>query len=119
MVHTRAQLEEMSKEQLINELVDNSNVIQHSLESLNSKMDRITSDLAISRRITDLLRERVNQLERDQLSSSQYIRREMLEVGPILESIPETEVENVVAKAVSLCGPDISPSDLDSCHRLK
>ena len=119
VVLTRAQYESMSRDQLIDELVNNTNEIHVTLASLNSKIDRLTSDLAISRNITDLLRGRVNQLERDQLNSSQYIRREMLEVGPIPLNIGDNDLEVVVTKALSVSGTHVNVNDFHACHRLK
>ena len=119
MVRTRSQLENLSKEELIDELI--------SVEDIPSKL----SDLTI--RFDDFLRRyeilnseltvRKNcnrvQFERNAVSNAQYHRRESLEINPVPASISDDVLENSVCRALSLTGHEVKPDDLQPCHRLK
>ena len=72
----------------------------------------------MSKKCNSLLLESVHQLERASLDNSQYLRRDMIELQPVPLSIDEKELETTICKVLSLTGPDISSSSLQSCHRL-
>ena len=125
MVRTRSQLENLSKEELIEELITVDD-ISSKLSDLSNRFDDflrrfevVSSDLAIARNCNKLLTERVVQLERNAVTNAQYHRRESVEVIPFPPSINDEELEVNICKAFSLTGHEVKPSDLQACHHLK
>ena len=79
MVRTRSQLENLSKDELIDEVLSRENFKNHinaNFSELNdrfndfqSKYEMANSNLSISRRGNELLLELINQLERNNLNN--------------------------------------------------
>ena len=128
MVQTRSQLENLSKEELIEELTTVEDITS-KLSDLSNRFDDflrrfevVSTDLAITRNCHRLLTERVVQLERNAVTNAQYHRRESVEVNPVPPSISDEELELNICKALSLLsltGHEVKPDDLEACHRLK
>ena len=125
ILRTRSQLENLSKEELVEELIT-VNEITSKISDLKSRFDDflrrfevVSSDLAITRNCNRLLTERVVQLERNVVTNAQYHRRELVEVNPILPPISDEELEVSICKALSLTGYEVKPNNLQACHRLK
>ena len=79
----------------------------------------MNSELAVVKKVNSLLINKISTLERNQLNSSQYNRRQMIEINPISPSISDANLEQSVCDALSLIGSKISPENLQSCHRMK
>ena len=125
MVRTRSQLENLSKEELIEELIT-VNDITSKISDLTNRFDDflrrfevVSSELAIARNCNRLLTERVVQLERNAVTNAQYHRRESVEVNPVPPSIRDEELELNICQVLSLTGHEVKPNDLQACHRLK
>ena len=119
MVGTRSQLENLSKKELIDELVSVEE-ISPKLSDVTSRFDDflrryeiLNSELTVSKNCNHLLTERIVQLEINPVSNAQYHRRESLEINPVSASIG-----NSVCRAFSLTGYEVKPDDLQACHRL-
>ena len=89
MVRTRSQLENLSKEELIDELISVED-ISSKLSDLASRFDGflrryevLSSELTISKNCNRLLGERIIQLERNAVNNAQYHRRESLDINPV------------------------------------
>ena len=130
MVLTRSQYENMSKEELIQELTDiNSsfvNDINAKLTDLSerfneftSKYDKVYSELQQCKSFNSHLLTRIIQLERNVVTNSQYNRRETIELNPVPAEIHEDVLEESICKALSLTGFNVVPEDLHACHRMK
>ena len=88
MVRTRRQLENLSKDELIDEVLSLEhfkNDINMKFSELNdrfnnfeSKYKMVNSNLSITRCCNDLLLEHITQLEHNNLNNVQYNRRETL-----------------------------------------
>ena len=86
MVRTRSQLENLSKDGLIDEVLsleDFKNDINVTFSGLNdrfndfqTKYDMVNSNLSISRYFNELLLESITQLEHNNLNNAQYNRRD-------------------------------------------
>ena len=79
MVLTRAQVDNLSREELIEELLKSSDITE-MLNGLNNrfddfikKYDELNSELLISKNYNSLLLKRIT-LERNALNSAQYVR---------------------------------------------
>ena len=125
MVFTRIKLNEISKEELIQELLSFDNLsekindLSKKMDNVATKFDRVFSELQISKTCNSLLRKQIIDLERSFLDNSQYLRREMIEISPVPLEISNDELEGLVCKALSLIGNKVSPDGLEACHRLK
>ena len=103
MVQTRSQLENLSKHELINEVLSLENfkndINAKSLElndrfnNFQAKYQMINSNLSISRRCNELLFERITQLEHNNLNNAQYNRRKTLEINPVPYDIADDVLE--------------------------
>ena len=93
MVQTRSQLENLSKEELIEELITVEDItlkrsdLSNRFDDFLRRFEVVSSDLATTRNCNGLLTERVVQLERNAVTNAQYNRRESVEVNPVLPSI--------------------------------
>ena len=124
MVLTRSQYENMSKEELIEQLVSHDDIaaklseLTKRFDEFSDKYEALHSELKITQNCNSLLLERVYQLERNAVSNSQYHKRETLGVNPVPSTIQDTVLEETVCQALSLTGINMSPDELHSCHRL-
>ena len=80
MLRTRSQLENLSKEELIEELITVDDItstisdLTHRFKYFLRRFEVVSSDLAITRNCNRLLTERVLQLERNAVTNSRYHR---------------------------------------------
>ena len=65
-----------------------------------------------------MLPNRIIYLERNALNNAQYIRREILEINPVRQSISNDELEQRVCFALSLTGTTVIIDDMYVCHRM-
>ena len=129
MVRTRSQLQNLSKDELIDEVLSLENFkndINVKFSELNdrfndfeAKYEMVNSNLSITRRCNDLLLEFITQLERNNLNDAQYNRRETLEINPAPSNIADDVLEQSVCQALSLTGPSVEPDDLQACQHEK
>ena len=84
MVRTRSQLKNLSREELIEELIT----------------------------VKDITSNEVVQLERNAVTNAQYHRRELVEVNPVPPSINDEKLELNIWKALSLTGHEVKQDDL-------
>ena len=71
------------------------------------------------KKINSHLLTRVIQLKRNAVASSQYSRRETIELNPVPTDITEDALEENVCKALSSTGVNVVRNDLHDCHRMK
>ena len=91
MVPTRSQLENLSKEELIKELITVNDITISDLTNWFNDFLRfevvVSSDLAITRNSNRLLTKRFVQLERNTVTNAKYHCQELVEVNPIPTSV--------------------------------
>ena len=125
MVQTRSQLENLSKEELIEELITVDDItskisdLTNRFDDFLRRFDVVSSDFAITENCNRSLTERVVQLERNAVTNPQYHQRESVEVNPVPPSISDEELELNICKALYLTGHEIKPDNLQACHGLK
>ena len=99
MVRTRSQLEHLSKDELIDELMSIGDIssklanLTTRFDDFSRKFEVLSSELAVSKNCNRLLSERIIQLERNAVDNAQYHRRESIEVSPVPASIGDEELE--------------------------
>ena len=126
MVLTRVQVDNLSREKLIEELLKFSD-ITNQLSGLNGRFEDfikkydkpVNSELVISKSYNSLLLKCDINLERNALNTVQYVCRESIKINPIPHSIPSADLENKVCQALSLTGMKVTPDNLQACHRMK
>ena len=108
MVQTRSQLENLSKEELIDELISVAD-ISSKLSDLASRFDNflrryeiLSSELTVSKNCNRLLSERIVQSERNAVNNAQYYRCESLEINPVPASTGGDVLESSLCRALSL-----------------
>ena len=116
MVRTRSQLENLSKDELIDEVLS---FRSDPFNNFQAKYEMVNSNLSISRRCNELLLECITQLERNNLNNAQYNRRETLEINPVPSDAADDVQEQPVCQALSLTGISVEPDDLQACHRMR
>ena len=127
---THSQYENMSKEELIQELSDiNSSLVNdinakltglsQKFNEFTSKYDKVYSELQQCKSFNSHLLNRIIQLECNAVTNSQYSRRETIEVNPVSAEIQDDVLEASICKALSLTGVTIAPEGLHACHRMK
>ena len=127
MVRTRSQLEYLSKNELIDELMSIEDIsskvanLTTRFDDFSRRFEILSSELAVSKNCNRLLSERIIQLEleRNAVNNAQYHRHESIEVSPVPASIDNEGLEDSICKALSLTGHEDIPDDLQACHRLK
>ena len=125
MVWTRSQLENLSKEELIDELISVED-ISSKLSDLTSRFDDflrryeiLSSELTVSKNCNPFLNEKIVQLERNAINSAQYHHCESLEINPVPATIGDDVLESSICRALSLTGHEVKRDDLQACHCLK
>ena len=125
MVLTRSQIENLTREELTEELLQISDV-SCQLKALNDRFDifaakheKLKSDLLITNNCNTLLHQRIIQLERSAVNNAQYPRIESLEVNPVPLDIGDNVLEETVCRAISLTRNEVTPDDLHACRGLK
>ena len=130
MVLTRSQHENMSKEELIQELTNiNSsfvNDINAKLTDLSdrfneftSKYDKVYSELQQCKSYNSHLLTRIVQLECNAVTNSQYSRQETTELKPVPAEIHQDFLEDSICMALLLTGVNVVPEDLQASHRME
>ena len=125
MVQTRSQLENLSKEELIDKLIIAED-ISSKLSDLTSHFNDflrwyeiLNSELTVSKNCNRLLTERIVQLERNAVSNAQYHRCESLEINHVPVSLGDDILENSICRVLPITGHEVKPNNLQACHRLQ
>ena len=125
MVFRRTQLDTLSREELVENLIKWSNIVDQLkilkdwFDYFDGKYDKLQSELVISKNWNSLLVSRITSLDKSPLSNAQYIRREMLEINPVPHLISNAELEEKVFETLFLTSTKVKPDNLDACHRMK
>ena len=125
MVRTRSYLENLSKEEFIEELITVDDItskisdLTNRFDDFLRRFEVVSSDLAITKNCNRFLTERVVQLEKNAVTNAQYHWREPVEVNPVPPSISDEELGLNICKTLSLTGHEVKPDDLQACHHLK
>ena len=130
---SKAQLNKLSKEELINftlkiqeahgkyieEIVKKLDEALENIKALTDRQQIIESSLVVSKNVNDKLQARVIKLEREVYVSQQYSRRECLEFTGIPSDVDNKDLEGKVCEILQAIDVNVNPDDLEACHRLK
>ena len=91
MVCTRSQIENLSREELMEELVKFSAItdrlkdLTDKFDNFSEKYEELKSDLVVTKKCNSLLYSRIIQFKKNPVSNAQYHRRETVELNPVPE----------------------------------
>ena len=78
---------------------------------------QMKSDLSATKKVNTLLSERLQTIERQCWANAQYSRRDCLEISGIPSSLSGNDLEDVVSKAITKAGVEMSDKDNADCYR--
>ena len=120
MAFTRSQIENLSRKELIEELVKLSDItdrLKDLTDKFFKKVGRTWVRFSCYQK-SSLLYSRIIQLEKNAVSNAQYHRRETLELNLMPQDIHNNVLEDTICKALLLTGQEVIPEDLHTYHRM-
>ena len=122
---TEESLNKLNKPDLVALVVN----LQSKMDSVNSDLvaelrkmregfDQMKSNLSVTKKVNSLLSERVQTIEKQCWANSQYSKRDCLEISGIPSSVIDNDLEDVVCKAITKAGVEVSEKDVEECHRV-
>ena len=94
-------------------------MILEEISKLKDKFSQLESENVIVKQANSLLSKRFVDMERQCWANTQYSRRECTEVVGIPNSVDSNELEDKVLTVFQKIGCELSPRDLEACHRLR
>ena len=76
------------------------------------------SDLSVTKKVNTLLSEGVQTIEKQCWENAQCSRRECHEISGVPLSVSDNDLEDVVCKAITKAGVEVSDKDIEDCHRV-
>ena len=93
-------------------------LILEEICKLNDKFSQLEPENVVIKQANSLLSKRLVDMERQCWANAQYSRRECIEVVGIPNSVRNNELEDKVLTVFQKIGCELSPQDLEACHRL-
>ena len=122
MVLARAALEKLNKEELISLFAENDDKLNSNMANLtnqlaevNKTLERMESQLEISKTINNTLENHITTLEKQCSRNEQYSRRECIDIVGIPDSTNEIKACELIGKVT---GINVNQDCLESCHPL-
>ena len=122
-IYTEEALDKLNKKDLITILLSlqskvesANNEILSQVRQLNQKFSQLESENSVVKQANSLLSKR---LERQCWANAQYSRKMCNEVVGIPDSIQNNELEGKVLIIFKKIGSEISPRNIEACHRRK
>ena len=92
--------------------------LTNEIKLLKENYKKLESDVSVSKTVSSLLTDQMNNVERPCWANAQYSRRECLEVVGIRSSVKIKDLEGKVCSVFNRTGVAVNPDDIDACHRL-
>ena len=99
----------------LNEKVSN---LTEEVQKLNTNFELLKSDFSATRIENNSLNERLIALERQCWANAQYSKQECLEITGIPSSVSDKDLEEVVCKAITKAGVDITTDDIEDYYHV-
>ena len=123
--YTAESLKSYNKQQLIKlflEVQQQSNEtickLTDEIKLLKENYKKLESDISVSRTVSSLLTDQMNNVERQCWANAQYSRRECLEVVGIPSSVKIKDLQGKVCSVFNRIGVPVNPDDIEACHRF-
>ena len=98
---------------------EKNDLILDEIHQLNDKFSQIESESVVIKQANSLLSKRLVVMERQCWANVQYSSRECIEMVRIANSVNNSQLEDKVLIVFQKIGCEISPLDLEACHRLR
>ena len=102
----------------ISGLCDQIKNLTETVSQLLDKHEQLNSQILICKNVNKHLQEKVTKLEKTQAMSEQYSWSNNIELAGISNWIKDIVLEETVISICKEHGIDISPMDIEACHRL-
>ena len=99
-------------------LCDQIKNLTETISRLLDKHEQLNIQIFICKNVNKHLEEKVVKLEKAQAMSEQYSRRNNIELAGFPKSIKDNVFEETIINICEEHGIDISPMDIEACHRL-
>ena len=125
-IYTEEALDKLNKKKLITILLSlqskvesANNKILDQVRQSNQKFSQLEAGNSVVKQANSLLLKRLVDMEKQCWTKAQYSTRECLEVVDIPDSVQNNELEEKVLSIFKKIGSEVSPRDIEACHRLK
>ena len=129
---SEATLKKLSKDEVINLLLDYQNKFETTLTRMNADLSglrqdlsdlkqnciKLESELSVARQVNNKLKEHIVSLERQCWSNSQYSRRECLEITGIPDKTDQKDLENTALNIFRKLNVETDSLNIEECHWL-
>ena len=95
----------------------NSDLIAELLK-MRKGFDQMKLDLSVTKKVNILWSERLQNIEKQCWANAQYSRRECLKISGFPSSVSDNDFEEVVCKAITKTGVDVSDKDIEDIHQV-
>ena len=123
--YTEESLKSYNKQQLIKlflELQQQSNEaiskLTDEIKLLKENYKKLESDISVSKNVSSLITDQMNNVERQCWANAQYSRHASLEVVGIPSSVKIKDLAGKVCSVFKRIGVPVNPDDIEACHRL-
>ena len=123
--YTEDGLDKLMKKDLISIILSQQRKINQDnigwldeIRKLNDNFSKLEAGVTVAKNISNLLSQRVVDLERQCWANAQYSRRECLEVVGIPRSMDDNILEEKVIQVFEKIGCNIDSSNTEACHRI-
>ena len=89
--------------------------MKNEVRQLKECVKKLKGELAISKNISELLSDRLVNMERQCWANAQCCRRECVEVAGIPQSVPANDLEKTFSKPFEEVGIKVPAKDIDAC----
>ena len=90
----------------------------NKVRKLNGNLERLRSELDVTKNVNSLLSDRLTSLERQCWENGQYSRRECVEISGIPRSVEDNALESTLCKIFDKVGMEINQNHIEACHRV-
>ena len=123
--YTEESLKSYNKQQLIKIFLEvqqqsneTINKLTNEIKLLKENYNKLESDISVSKNVSSLLTEQMNNVERQCWANAHYSRRECLEVVGIPSSVNVKDLEGKVCTIFNRIGVAVKTEDIEACQRL-
>ena len=94
------------------------NKVTNEIKLLKENYNKLESDISVSKNVSSLFTEQMDNVERQCWANAQYSRRECLEVVVIPSLNNVKDLEGKVCTIFNRIGVAVKADDIEACHRL-
>ena len=92
--------------------------VKDEVRELKEWVKKLEGELALSKNISELLSDRLVNMERQCWANAQHSRRECVEVAGIPQSVPASDLEKTFSKILEKVAMEVPAKNIDECHRV-